>query len=1190
MQTVTTKAIAKVAAVATGLAMATSMLSLAPIAHAASLTSAQVQSILSLLSSFGANAATISNVNAALTGQPSTTTTTTTSTSSSCSFSKDLTVGSTGADVTCLQNALKAAGYMTANSTGYFGGLTRAGVVAWQKAMNVTPAAGYFGSKSRSAWNLGGGSSSTTTTTTGPSAGTGNGLKVMLSATSPSGTVLVQGQGIGDLGDFVFANPTASPINVTALSFNRIGVSNDSTLNNVYLYNGVNRITDSAGVSSSAFSFNNAAGIFTVPAGQTYTVSVRADILTGTSGQQIGVSLVSATSNGTLDSSVSFPIMSGYQTISAASLATVDFSANSATSPTAATNISPQSAYPVWQNTVNVSTNPVWLKAMKFTNLGSIDSTYIANVRLFVDGVQVGSTLPTLASDRTASFDLSAAPKLLSTAGHVIKVVADLTGGSNRTVQFSIQRSSDALMYDNQLNQPVTPTKASAVFSAVTSNGAITIAYVTSTTGVSVTTDPASPTSNAAVGSSSVKLATFDMLASGENVKVNDLYVYAATGTPATYLANGKIFVNGVQVGSTKNLGYSAGTETDFSLGSSLILPAGTTVTVDVYADMKNSAGKNLNSGDAVTVYLDAGSANGQGQSSLNSVNVPNAAVHGNAISVVSSTIAATKYSGYGNQTIISGSNNALLGSFSLSTGSTEGISVNTIQVNMTTAGAATVTNLMLKDHATGTQLGQTVTTPSTTNSYSVSFDIPASQTKTIDVYGNILSSSNAGPIILGLDYSTGGTGDITGTSATIGTVNVAASGNNPAYATLLQTITVGSGSLAVALGSGNPISAIVTAGASQVHAGQWTFTSQYSPYTVDSVAVLVPANAATSVSAVTVSYKDKNGATQTATQGFAALSSGVQPYATVTFTGLTMYVPANSTANLDAYVGIPTIASGASTGAQISVTLSNIANAYGGNGFHALDSSGTVKNTFTASNSGVNSYDTSGQGYLVVRKSIPTLTAVPLSSTLTNATGEAIARVKVSADPAGDIGWGKMVFTVSKSAGGTVGVTLGATSTDISVYNITNGGNSVVNGFFATTTSNANTPNGLDVFGSGSSGGSLIFVPNSEQQVAAGSSATYELRAKVGGVGAGVSYVNVSIAANTANAAVATGAFPTEANTTGAPTTGPEEAGAASYGFVWSDRSSIAIAHDQANSLDWTNDYLLTGIPLTLANSSVTN
>src|SRR5205814_957239 len=199
-----------------------------------------------------------------------------------------------------------------------------------------------------------------------------NGLKVMLSPTSPNGSVLVQGQGIGKLADFTFSNPTGSPIAVTGLTFKRIGVSNDSTLTNVYLYNGVVRITDSAGVSASQFSYNTPGGIFTVPAGGTYTVSVRSDILTGTSGQQIGVSLVAVASNGTLDPSVSFPIMSGLQTISAATLATVNYSV--APSPTSATSISPQNDYPVWQDTISVSNNPVKLTSLKFTNIGSIDS------------------------------------------------------------------------------------------------------------------------------------------------------------------------------------------------------------------------------------------------------------------------------------------------------------------------------------------------------------------------------------------------------------------------------------------------------------------------------------------------------------------------------------------------------------------------------------------------------------------------------------------------------------------------------------------------------------------------------------------------------------------------------------------------------------------------------------------------
>src|SRR3989338_3697767 len=110
MQTVTTKATAKVAAIVTGLAMATSMLSLAPIAHAAALTSSQVDAVVNMITAFGADSATVANVRASLTGgTPSTTTTTTTG--GSCTFSGDLTIGATGTAVTCLQQALINAGF-----------------------------------------------------------------------------------------------------------------------------------------------------------------------------------------------------------------------------------------------------------------------------------------------------------------------------------------------------------------------------------------------------------------------------------------------------------------------------------------------------------------------------------------------------------------------------------------------------------------------------------------------------------------------------------------------------------------------------------------------------------------------------------------------------------------------------------------------------------------------------------------------------------------------------------------------------------------------------------------------------------------------------------------------------------------------------------------------------------------------
>jgi hypothetical protein len=1058
----------------------------------------------------------------------------------SCSFTRDLTIGARGADVTCLQSWLISSGYsIPAGATGYFGMQTKAAVSAWQAAMGISPTAGYFGPKSRAAaagassGNSGLPAGCTSTSGYSPTTGmpcsgasnsgtgtvpigSGTGLKVMLSPTSPNGTVLVQGQGIGDLADFTFANPTSSAINVTTLTFKRIGVSNDATLNNVYLYQGVNRITDSAGVSSSQFSFTSPAGIFTVQPGMSVTISVRADIAGSTSGQQVGAELVSVASSGTLDASVALPVIGGFQTISAASLATVSFNSN--TTP-ATTSISPQANYPVWQNTVQISTNPVKLTSMKFTNLGSTGTSAIGNFRLYVDGVQAGNAVASLDANRSVTFDLSGSPLSLSTQGHVIKVLADVTGGASLTVQMSVQRSSDAMFVDSQLGQPVTPTVGSSTFTAV-SAGVITINSVSGSSGVSVTLDPASPTNNVAAGATNVKWASFDMLASGENVKVNDLYVYDTTSVHAGGLANGKVYLNGVQVGSTKSIGEGSSNQTDFALGSSLILPAGTVTHVDIYADAKTSTSTNLSNNETVTVSLAAGSSNAQGQSSLNSANVPGALTSGNQITVSSSALTATRYSGYSNQTVVAGTNNAKIGAFTLSAGSTEGVTVNTVALTMSTANAASLTNLWLKDDSmsggcssSAGMLGTVITTPSSSNSFSVNSDIGASQSKTYDVCANILSGANAGGVTLTVGTATAGTGDITGSSV------------SPS-ATALQTITVGNGSLTVAKGAGDPVSANVIAGTAHVKMGQWTFSAQSTSYTVQKLSVLVPHSVINNVQQVTVSYKDASGTTQTQSQ---PVQDNGSTNATATFDGLTMYVPANDSASVDVYVDLPTVASGAWPSAGINLTLDTGATSGTFKAINAAGSATTQVNSGTSIASG---------GTFYVHKSLPTFATLTPGGSSTSPTNP-LYRFSISADPAGAVEWTKLKFTVA---------TTSATITNVYLVDESTGLNLLDNN----TTSASTTGTAITV----------DLTKNATQaqyaQVAAGTTKTYDLDGTVGSFTTG-STITINLAQDTSTTAKSDAAT----------------VAAIPSSVVWSDRSATTSAHS-ISTTDWTNGYLL--------------
>ncbi len=75
------------------------------------------------------------------------------------SFTRDLTIGSTGDDVKALQQLLNSKGFAVA-ATGagspgsesmYFGALTQSALAKWQAANGVTPSVGYFGPKTRAA-------------------------------------------------------------------------------------------------------------------------------------------------------------------------------------------------------------------------------------------------------------------------------------------------------------------------------------------------------------------------------------------------------------------------------------------------------------------------------------------------------------------------------------------------------------------------------------------------------------------------------------------------------------------------------------------------------------------------------------------------------------------------------------------------------------------------------------------------------------------------------------------------------------------------------------------------------------------------------------------------------------------------------------------------------------------------------
>jgi Putative peptidoglycan binding domain len=140
---------------AAGAAVTLSLFAGAGMAQASSLTSTQVSAILSLLQSFGADQGTINNVSIALGGSPAP--------QSSCiNLSSNFTLGSSGSDVTTLQNYLINKGELTGTSaTGYYGYLTASAVGQLQVSLGIVSsqsdsAYGIMGPKTRAAVGCGG--------------------------------------------------------------------------------------------------------------------------------------------------------------------------------------------------------------------------------------------------------------------------------------------------------------------------------------------------------------------------------------------------------------------------------------------------------------------------------------------------------------------------------------------------------------------------------------------------------------------------------------------------------------------------------------------------------------------------------------------------------------------------------------------------------------------------------------------------------------------------------------------------------------------------------------------------------------------------------------------------------------------------------------------------------------------------
>lgn len=960
----------------------------------------------------------------------------------------------------------------------------------------------------------------------GGTANAGTGLTVALASDTPaSATVITDttattGNGQANV-PFVKVNFTASAdgdVVVKNIKFKRAGISADTDLDNLYLYDGATRLTDGSGISSNYVTFNNASGLFTVTKGTTKTITLVGDMYyAATSGKTIGFNLAAATDVTTNGAAVSgsFP-MSGnlMSTANATDLGKLTFTSGSYNIPAAAaTSLSPALDQEVWRFTLQSTNQELKVEKLKMTAVGSIQIGDLKNFKLQISGSQFGSTVAAMESGNIITFDLSANPLVIPKgSSKTISVRADIVSGSTRTVYLSFQNQQDVIVKDASYNVYVEP-YAAGTFTVIkpASSGSWTIAAGDLTISRATT----SPNTDVAVDATGVTLAIFDFTASGEDIKVQNLDVMATiAGTVTTArggILNGVVKVDDVQVGTTKNLTQAA--DVNFTFGSTFIVKAGTTAKVKIIGDIKSTTSTSYSGGETVAITVGAGSTNVQSMTSLNTLSRPATDTAGYTLNITSGAINVSKYSGFGDQTVVAGTNDAKLGSFLVSAGAAEGVTVNSITINLDAVeySSSTLTRMYIKDHVTGLMLGDAKSSLSTSNSYSVNFNLAASAGKVIDLYGDIKSGANIGTWIAEADADGSGLSTSKSVSAT----------NAP-----IQTITIGSGTLTATNGS-MPDAAIVLAGSTGNYMAQYTFSAANEGFTIDKLKLKVSNNFATTTAAVSVKYKNKAGVDQTSTQVFTA--SAALANATATFTGLTLYVPANGDASVDVYVDMTSLSSNGRSGATGQVSLD------WNEGFNATGDSGTSATT-------VGSADLTGNSFYN-RKSKPTFAILDAGTTPTTK----LFRFSVVADSAGNIDIKQLAFNV---------VTSGCDVTQMYLYD-PNASNQLtttpVDPTANASSGNVSLLDGTAQAGSGTDNNVLTIGTTAK---------IYEVRGTVTGFGDSGDSISVSFKQDASVGA-----------TTNAFTAGADGGYAAAEGNIWSDRS--ASAHTTATS-DWTNGFLL--------------
>ncbi|KKT21017.1 MAG: hypothetical protein UW04_C0013G0001, partial [Parcubacteria group bacterium GW2011_GWB1_43_8] len=1088
-----------------------------------------------------------------------------------CSFTRSLTVGSRGDDVTCLQNYLKTGGHLSVNATGYFGSLTKAAAASWQAANGVAPAVGYFGSISRAKYD------SLTTTAAASSASsvassaassassvvaTGEGLTIT-SATQPAATLAV-----GSAARLPFTKVTltagAQDVTVTGITVERTGLAVDTNFAGVVLLDDTGT---QLGISKTLNSDHKATvgDTVTIKAGQSKTFTIAGNMAASGSlsaGQVAYLSVTGVTTSATVSGLL--PISGAGHTIntslSIGGVTNAVGSTDPQTSPTKPVGTTGYTFSSV--KFTATSAEKIKVSSIRWNQSGSVGTADLANIKTYIDGTAYDTVVSSDGKYYTSTFGTSGI--IVDKGGFVeMSVKGDIVGGSGRTIDFDVYKNTDLNITGETYGYGVTPplgssdpTDDTSAFSST--NPWYDASQVTVSAGtITVTKATSVASQNVAVNVANQPLGGFVVETKGEPISANNLifrFQLTGTGGQANDITNISLYdENGAVVAGPAD-GATAAAYGTVTFSDTITFPIGT----KSYT-LKGKLGTDFTNNQTIVASTtpSADWSNVIGQTTGNSISgtsITSAVVSGNTMTVKSAALTISVSTSPVAQTVVSGAQGFTFANYLLdASASGEDLKMSTVPLAYETYGgtATNVNNCILYDDSTALNSGSNVVNPSTTgSSTSVTLDtaltITKGTVKTLTMKCNIVASATGN---YAWGYDSGATPTITG--VTSGQSVTPTENDSTGQRMTLST----GGTLTVASDSASTPSYTVVAAGGTATLGVIKFTAANEAISLSKLGLKITNTASSSVSDLTE----------------VTLWSGSTQVGSLTLTGNTGTSTIGSCSGCGSFV----IDKDGDKLMTVKGTLAAVGTSQAGTqgALIAVDYIGAGNAEGTGSSSGSTISSSSGAtAFAGVRmfKSYPTLAKLTAGSTKVASGNLSLYRFKVTASSGGSIGIYKFTVQIATSS-----ATAGFKVDNINILGFSDSGFSTAINGVGTDGRLLNTAIDTDAAGKWTAASTdLEIYPQSTGstasttiQIGAGESRYFDVKADVTTVGTTYS-ISTQVQGDAAYGAL--GSLMDK-------TINIETEGGSNNDFIWSPNATTTslISHQ-----DWTNGYGVSGLP----------